>query len=178
MTSTKDKILADLQSDSLTARRWAAMEVGGLGCEGADLLPLLLDRISKNLGDLPSGAMEMFITVGRVLCAIDGEPTEDLIAKREATIDRVIELLREAKGESASMLIYILVLTGLPAQRASSTVLEAALRGEEVRLKYRAFQYAIATNPLLLNDLPWKDFIPPDEKEREEWRNGAFGFTE
>ena len=55
-----------------------------------------------------------------------------------------------ATGASASLLIYILVLIGPSAANAAPAVIDAVVRTNDERIRYRAYQFACAHRGTLL----------------------------
>lgn len=179
MTSNLDHVLADLKSNDGEMRAWAAVEAGNYGAEAAELLPDLLDMMDAKLDDLPPRHWGEFVSVGRILHAIegmitDGTASDDIRNRSDQTIERVLEFLDKSHGAAVSLLIRILVVTGPRMAEHASRVLAATVRDSDPRLRYRAYQFAYAVNPALLSIDPWNTFSPSDPEEREKWERAAF----
>ena len=108
------------------------------------------------------------------LLAKQGEASAELVRIFEEGINRVLSLLKLATGASSSLLVRILVVVGPSVAWTAEDVLAATLREADPRMKYRAFQFALATQSALLQDLPWSTFAPIDAQERSKWERAAF----
>jgi hypothetical protein len=179
MSNDIDRLRFDLSSSNEEAQFWAAVHAGNYGAEAVGLLPRLLEMMSENLTDVPTRRWGEFVSVGRILHAIEslratGNANDELLTRSEEAINRVLSFLDSASGASASLLVRILVLVGPRMSEAAPAVLAAALRDKDPRMRYRAYQFAYAVNPSLLTKHPWCTFAPEDEEERVKWQRAAF----
>ncbi|MBU6237313.1 MAG: beta-lactamase family protein [Planctomycetes bacterium] len=182
MNSDWNQYQDELTSDDEKTRDRAATFVGNCGADAAPILPILMEMISDKLHSPPnhqSGGFQYgeFVSAGRILQAIEvlrqsGTATKTMLKYADAAIERLPLLLRDAGGESTSLLIYVLSLIGPRMAHLAPLVLEATLRESDPRMRYRAYQFACAVSPSLLNNHPWSTFPPLDPEERGTWIQG------
>jgi hypothetical protein len=87
----------------------------------------------------------------------------------DSALERFPSFIESARGASASLLIYVLVLVGPRMAYLSPRVLNATLRETDRHMRYRAYQFACVVAPSLLHKHPWSTFSPEDDRERAHW---------
>ena len=170
------KLAVELVSDDPAERSRAATFAGNHGADATILLPRLLEMVSEDLV-LESAANRCgeYVSLGRILRSVQELKnqqlaTDKMIQLSDYCISRVVYLLETASGARASLLIYILALSGPQAKRAASIVSRVAIQMEDQRINHRAYQFACSVCPEFALIPPWCDFAPDTPEERSKWR--------
>jgi hypothetical protein len=95
--------------------------------------------------------------------------TDEMIQLSDHCTSTVASLLETASGARASLLIYILALSGPQAKNAASIVSRVAIRLKDQRINHRAYQFACSACPEFAFTPPWCDFAPDTPEERSKW---------
>jgi hypothetical protein len=169
------RLAIELESDDPVERSRAAIFAGNHGADATSLLPRLLEMVSGNL--VPESFANRcgeYVSLGRILRSIhelknQQLATDEMIRLSDHCFSTVITLLETASGARASLLIYILALSGPQAKHAASIVSRVAIRLEDQRINHRAYQFACSVCPELEMTPPWSDFAPDTPEERTKW---------